>query len=1019
MISISEEVFEQGLIGELIDLGYEHLYGPDVPRVSNDYRDAFLFDTLEISLHRINRGLPKVAIREVIRIITDVSDGSLYARNERFHEYLQSGVQVSFFDGKEQTSTVVKLLDYENPMMNEFHVVNQWTFIENQNKRPDVILFVNGMPLVVFELKSPSREDVDSSDAYLQIRNYLQAIPSLFVPNVFCVLSDSADTRVGTITAPEDRFVQWKSVDGTVQKRGDIRVLVRGMCAPERLLDIIHNFVCFSNSSDSTVKILAGYHQYFAVKKAIECTKRAVGNDGKVGVFWHTQGSGKSLSMVFYARLLQQVLNQPTIVVITDRNDLDQQLFTQFSRCKSFLRQDAQQAQSQKNLIQLLNNRQAGGIIFTTMQKFIENNVQLSDRQNIIVMADEAHRSQYGLLEELENGKVKMGAAGWVRKALPNASFIGFTGTPISTRDKNTREIFGNYIDVYDMTQAVEDGATRPVYYESRVVALKLEEEVLSKLDELFKDAEENVYDERLERQKKSFSSLDAVLSTPTTITTLTSDIINHYETNRADLLTGKAMVVAYSRSVGIKIYQEMLKQRPEWKEKVAVVMTGGNQDPEEWFPIIGNDNHKKDLAKRFKDDKSPLKIVIVVDMWLTGFDVPSLSTMYIFKPMKGHNLMQSIARVNRVFKGKEGGLIVDYIGIGNALKQAMADYTKRDQDHYGEMDVGKTAYPQFQNKLSVCRDFFYQFEFQKALNSGDERAIYTAVLDGADFILDHQKDEDKKEFANQARLMDMALSLCKSLSTKAEQLEAAYYRAVRKTVVQHLLPDSGVQPKLEMISIPKLKERLSEIMAQGVQAEGVLNLFEDKSVEISLFDDSFLQEVANMKQKNLAVEMLKRLIKGKIVEFKKQNITKSEQFSTMLQKTVNGYLNRQLTSAQVIEELVKMAQEILKGNAEATKLGLTDEEMAFYDALTQPQAIRDFYENDELIGLTKELTEALRKNSTIDWQKKESARAGMRRMIKRLLKRYKYPPEEQPVAMDTLMRQCELWADNSTFMQV
>lgn len=1013
--SLQESHYEEAIVEHLEKLGYQHLYGPVIPRASTTYHDVFLFDILENSLTNINRDLPKDAIKEAIRVISSIDQGSVYARNQTFFEYLISGVPVNIFQDDEPRPERVWLIDYEKPNNNQFHVVNQWTFSENETKRPDVLLFINGMPLVVFELKSPSREDVDASDAYLQIRNYLHVIPSLFVPNVFCVLSDLADTKVGTITANEDRYVQWKTVDGDYSKNkwADYRTMLDGMCSKERLLDIIQNFVCFSNSSESTVKILAAYHQYFAVKKAVRSTVKAINTDGKAGVFWHTQGSGKSLSMVFFAHLLQKAVNNPTIVIITDRNDLDDQLFSQFSKCKTFLRQEPVQAKSQKDLIDLLEHRVANGIIFTTMQKFIENETVLSTRKNIIVMADEAHRGQYGILEKLDSkGRIKTGAAGWVRHALPNASFIGFTGTPISTQDKNTREIFGDYIDVYDMTQAVEDGSTRPVYYESRVVALKLDKGTLEELDELYQTAEETINQEALEKSKHTFASLDAVLGSPSTIQSLCKDIVEHYESNRANLLTGKALIVAYSRDIGIKIYKEILRLRPTWQEKVAVVMTASNQDPEEWHSIIGTEQHKKDLANKFKDDDNPLKIAIVVDMWLTGFDVPSLSTMYVFKPMKGHNLMQAIARVNRVYKGKEGGLVVDYIGIASALKQAMSDYTKRDQKKYGEMDIAKTAYPEFQNKLSVCRDIFHNFSYLDALKSKNSKQITDKVLEGADYLLSPDKTEDCTNFSNQAKLMDQALSLCKSLATKTEQLEGAYYRAVRSVIVKRLWQNPD-KPK-KGPSLKELNERISQIVEQSVRSEGVLNLFSEKNTEISLFDESFLQEIAAMKQKNLALEMLKRLIEGQVRKYRKTSVVKAQKFSELLQSTVNSYLNGQLSNAEVMQELLNMAKEMMADRKEANELGLNNEEMAFYDALTQPRAIKDFYENSELIAITKELTETLRKNSTIDWQKKESARANMRRIIKRLLRKYKYPPEDQPEATETIMRQCELWADYS-----
>ena len=776
---LNEDWYEQTIIEHLEEkLGYEYLYGPNIPRTSDDYRDVFLTGVLSESLRRINKGLPQAAIDEAILKINNVEGGSLEQRNEIFTEYLQSGIEVHFYDGKQETDDIVRLLDFDNPENNSFHVVNQWTFIEYSEKRPDVIIFVNGMPLVIFELKSPSREETSASDAYLQLRQYMKQIPSMFVPNVFCIMSDMTETRVGTITADEDRYVAWKSVDGDYSetKNASWKTMLDGMLPKARLLDIIQNFVCFNDTSEKVVKILGAYHQYFAVKKAIVRAQDAVAGDGKIGVFWHTQGSGKSLSMVFFAHLIQKYLESPTIVVITDRNDLDDQLFGQFTRCAKFLRQQAVQAESRQNLKELLEGREANGIIFTTMQKFSDGDEPLCDRSNVIVMVDEAHRGQYGLTEAIdENGKVSIGAARMVRKALPNASYIGFTGTPISTDDRNTREIFGDYIDVYDMTQSVEDESTKPVYYESRVVALHLDEGALGRIDAAYKEFADQADEASIEKSKHDLGGLDAIFDTPETIDALCRDIVDHYENNRADVLAGKALIVAYSRPIAMKIYYKILELRPEWKEKIGVVMTMSNQDPEEWFDVCGGSTHKKEMERKFKDDDDPLKIAIVVDMWLTGFDVPSLSTMYVFKPMKGHNLMQAIARVNRVCKGKEGGLVVDYIGIAGALKRAMKDYTNRDQHNYGNMDIAATAYPKFVEKLDVCRDLMYGFDYRKLIFTNSREALADAIAEGTDWLLEPKRHEDTENFLRQCQLMNQALSLCKSLVSEEDQHEAAY----------------------------------------------------------------------------------------------------------------------------------------------------------------------------------------------------------------------------------------------------
>ncbi len=1011
--AIDEDFYEKTLIEYFCEnLDYEHLYGPDVPRTTTEYHDVFLPDILPEALERINPTLPRQAINEAVLKINDIDTGSLQQRNEAFHEYLQSGVEVRFFDGKEEQNDIVYLIDFDNPENNDFHVVNQWTFVEYSNKRPDLIVFVNGMPLVIFELKSPSREETDSSDAYLQLRNYMQHIPSMFAPNAFCVMSDMSDTRVGTITASEDRFVKWKSIDGDYSEtqNADWKTMLEGMFRKERLTDIIKNFICFNDSADSVVKILAGYHQYFAVHKAADRAVEAVAGDGKIGVFWHTQGSGKSLSMVFLAHMLQEKLQSPTIVVITDRNDLDDQLFSQFGRCANFLRQKLERAINRKNLQALLRDREANGIIFTTMQKFMEDDEPLCDRSNVVVMVDEAHRGQYGLTEKMTaDGRISIGAARLVRKALPNASYIGFTGTPISTEDKNTREIFGDYIDVYDMTQAVEDEATRPVYYESRVVALGLNEETLAQLDREYADFANETNEISVEKSKRDFAGLDAIFATPQVIDSLCRDIIDHYENYRSDVLTGKALIVAYSRPVAMKIYYRMLELRPEWKEKLGVVMTMGNQDPEEWFEVCGGKTHKKEMERRFKKEDDPLKIAIVVDMWLTGFDVPSLATMYVFKPMKGHNLMQAIARVNRVYKGKEGGLVVDYIGIANALKRAMKDYTQRDQHNYGDMDIAATAYPKFLDKLEVCRDLLYGFEYHDRIFSNSRVELAEAINEGTNWLLDPGHKEDMEDFVKQAQLMNQALSLCKSLVSEEDQHEAAFLSVLR---VQVLRITGRTGTGGGGMTYAEFNKHIASILEQAVTAQGTINIFEKDSVEISIFDEAFLEELAHMKEKNIALETLKRLIKEQVKNYQKTSVVKAQKFSEMLQKSVNGYLNGMLTNAEVIEELLNMAKEMMAERKEGKDLGLSQEELAFYDALTKPQAVKDFYDNEELIAITRELTEAMRQNATIDWQRKESARAGMRRAIKRLLRHHRYPPEGMEDAMETVMAQCELWAD-------
>ena len=1011
-----EEDYEKSLI-ELFqnDLEYEYVYGPDIER---DFYSPFYEDVLIESLYRINHGATNDAIQDALFKLKNFENGEFVQKNAIFMDYLQNGIPVRYFVDGEERSSIVYIVDYKNPENNSFVVANQWTFIENSNKRPDLILFLNGLPIVLMELKSPSREETDASEAYRQLRNYMQEIPSMFIYNAICVMSDQLISKAGTITSDEDRFMEWKTKDGNYENTqyAQFDTFFEGIFQKERLLDIIKNFICFSNEGINSYKILAGYHQYFAVKKAIESTKHATVTDGKGGVFWHTQGSGKSLSMVFYAHLLQEALDSPTIVVLTDRNDLDDQLYSQFVKCKDFLRQDPLQAESRENLKTLLAGRQANGIIFTTMQKFEESDEPLSERHNIIVMADEAHRGQYGLAEKIkitknesgeEVAKRVIGTARLIRNTLPNATYIGFTGTPISSKDRSTREVFGDYIDIYDMTQSVEDGATRPVYYESRVIKLNLDQETLRLIDAEYDLMSLNADSEVIEKSKHELGQMEAILGNDNTLDSLVQDILNHYENNREHLLTGKAMIVAYSRSIAMKIYKRILALRPNWEEKVAVVMTSGNNDPEEWRQIIGNKHHKNELAKKFKDNNSPLKIAIVVDMWLTGFDVPSLATMYIYKPMTGHNLMQAIARVNRVFRDKEGGLIVDYVGIATALKQAMNDYTSRDKKNYGDTDVSMVAYPKFLEKLSICRDIFYGYDYSK-FKSGTDLERAKTISGAVNFIMDKERVEDKEVFVKESLMLHQALSLCSSLVNEDDRFEAAFFEAVRVLVLR--LTNTGVGKK---ISLPEMNARINELLKHSIKSEGVINLFSDIKEEFSLFDPKFLQDVANMKEKNLAIELLKKLISNQVSVYRRTNVVKSEKFSEIMQRSLNAYLNGMLTNEEVIAEMLKLAKQIAADKQEGEKLGLTADELAFYDALVKPQAIKDFYENEELISITKELADTLRKNRTIDWQKRESARAKMRMIIKKLLKKHKYPPEGMDDAVQTVITQCELWTDN------
>ena len=1005
-MKFTEDAYEQTLIALFRDeLGYAYECGYEVER---DYREPFHRADLVASMRRLNPSLSADAMEQGIKQITNISIGTLEQNNEQFTLWMQNGLEVGYLQDGEERTALMRLIDYERPERNLFKVVNQWRVEEYKNKRCDMVVMVNGLPLVVVELKSAVSEDATIDDAYKQIKNYQQSIPSLFSYNAFNVISDMSETRAGTITAKEARYMEWKTEDGSYESTliADYRTFFLGMFQQRRLLDILQNYICFDKNQGRYAKILTAYHQYYAVGKALERTKEAVEGNGKIGVFWHTQGSGKSLSMVFYAHQLVQRLPEVTIVVVTDRKDLDNQLFGQFCRCKDFLRQEPVNAQSRNDLGRLLQGRQSGGIIFTTIQKFEEGDTPLSPRRNIIVMSDEAHRSQYGEEHwDAQSQRMKKGFSQKMREALPGASFIGFTGTPISDRDRDTEEVFGHYIDIYDMSQAVDDGATRPVYYESRVVNLRLDDDTMKLLNDEFDHlGDEGATEEQIRKAKQEHSRLEVLLGEDATIDTLTRDIVHHYEDNRAQELTGKAMIVALTRPIAIKIYRKILELRPGWTEKVKVVMSGSNQDPEDWQQIIGNEAYKKELARKFKDDDDPMKIAIVRDMWLTGFDVPSLATMYVYKPMSGHNLMQAIARVNRVFPGKEGGLIVDYVGIAQALKSAMQQYTNRDRHRFGDPDIAKTALLKWREEMEVCRDQLHGFDYT-GFFAQDNTQRAAAITAGANYLSAPALLQKKKDFMEHSALLHNATTLCRSLLDERQKTEVCYMDALRVMMLK--LSQKG------KISRHEINERIGDLLRQSVKTDGVINLFGDRQIEFSLFDEAFLQEVKNMKERNLAVELLTKLLKERIRQQKKTNITQSDLFSDMLSRSLSNYLKGLLTNEEVIQELLKMAQQMKHAEDEGNDLGLTSEEKAFYDALSTPEGVRQAYSDEEFVALTKELTEVLHTNRTIDWNRKESARAKMRVLVKRLLKKYKYPPEGAKKALETVMRQCDHWADD------
>lgn len=1004
---INENTLEQAVIAELKEKGYEYLYGPDIDR---DYSEVILRNYYEAAMLKINQGIKADMVEEAYKSIKNLGLLKLEDMNAAFHKYLIEGVPVNYRVNGELRTYTVKLIDFTDPERNEFYVVNQYTVIEYKNKRPDVLVFVNGIPLVLFELKNITNEEATIENAYKQVKNYQMDIPSLFYYNAFSVISDGLDTRMGTITSDFTRYMVWKSENGEKPEEGGLNyfsVLLNGVFPKARLLDLIRNFIVFQNSKGRTIKIIAGYHQYFAVRKAVERTRNALEEHSrKVGVVWHTQGSGKSLSMVFYTGCIvsNPEFNNPTIVVLTDRNDLDNQLFDTFcSSSKLLLRQTPKQARSREHLKELLRVK-AGGIIFTTIQKFEENSEVLSERSNIIFMADEAHRSQYGLDGKLdrETGEWKYGMAKYMRDSLPNATFIGFTGTPIDFDDRSTVEVFGEYIDIYDMTQAVEDGATVPIYYENRTAKIKLNEELLKKIDAEYEKMAGEASEAAIEKSKADLSTIEAIIGSKERLSLLADDMIAHYE-DRQYVLTGKAMIVCMSRRIAINLYRIILEKRPEWKQKVKVVLTSSNQDDEDWHDIIGNKAYRDGLMLEFKDDTSEFKIAIVVDMWLTGFDVPSMATMYIDKPMKGHNLMQAIARVNREYRDKEAGLIVDYIGMAAELKSALSQYTKRDQDKIP--DLGQALSIAIE-KLEIMRDMFYGFDYSDFFGQDDSVRLVT-IANGVNFALGMEEDE-QKSFIREATALSQAETLCRSMLDARIKQEIEFFKCVKAGICK----TAGRMG----ITTNEINARIMKLLEQAIEQDGVYNIFAEagkKNPEISILSEEYMEKIRRMKHKNIAAEMLRKLLEDNIRVFARTGVVKSQLFSEKMQKLLKMYNNRLITSAEVIEELLNLSKEMTEAYKAGDEKGLSVEELAFYDALVaDPEVLRKM-QDKVLIEMAQELTELIRRSRTVDWDKKESARAYMRTQVKHLLRKYKYPPEKAKGAVDIVIKQAELMSGN------
>lgn len=1005
-MTFTEGHFENVVIEYLKELDYTYIHGS---QLNKEDQEVLLLDKLEAALIKINSGVPLSTIREAIRKIRHFETNDVLTNNRLFHKYLVEGVEVSDFVSGEVTYATVQLIDYDTLENNDWLVVNQLEVTEDgTKKRPDVFVYVNGIPLVVMELKSTSREEVTIEDAYHQLMNYKEVhIPSLFYYNAFLVISDGVHTKAGTITASFDRFMSWKKIEADDEVSNsdtmNLDTLMYGMFEQKRFLDIIKNFILYTNKA----KIMAQYHQYYGMVKAIKSCKRAVQTDGRAGVVWHTQGSGKSFSMTFLAGNLvkSKELNNPTILVITDRNDLDGQLFNTFCSAQAFLRQEPVQMDSRSEVKDFLGGRKTGGVVFSTIQKFVEETGLLSERKNIIVLVDEAHRTQYGLdgKLDLESGEMKYGYAKYLRDSLPNATYIAFTGTPIETTDKSTYAVFGDLIDVYDMTQAVEDGATVKIYYESRLAKVKLDEHKLAEIDQEYWNMQvnEGVESYTVEQSQKQLSRMEQIICDHDRIHAVIADLIQHYE-ERENLVAGKAMIVAYSRTAAYEMYKEIIAQRPEWKNKVKMVMTSNNTDEQDMAKLIGNKATQKQYEQEFRDIHSEFKIVIVVDMWLTGFDVPSLDTMYIDKPMKAHNLMQAIARVNRVYPGKTGGLVVDYIGIKKELFDALKTYTNRDQDKVQENEEAKII---ALNLMETLRDIFFFFDYKDFFGESDKRR-YDLIRNGAEYI--QGTEERKKQFMVQTKKLKDVFKICVSLLDKREKDEVSFFIAVRSFIM-----------KTTKQGIPDLKEvnnRISKMLEEAILEDEVLVLTEAGSKEsFDLLTEENIRKLQALPQKNIAANILMRVMKDKVDDIKKVNLVKSREFSEKLQKIIEKYNSRndEEDVFKVLEELIKFKEALLSAIEEGSQMELSYEEKAFFDVLTaDPEVIKQM-DSEILIKIAKELTKTIKENMTHAWYEKGQAQAMMRTKIKRLLKKYDYPPNKSEKAVEDVLEQAKLQCMN------
>lgn len=1043
--AFSESVVEEAALGWLESLGYSILHGPEIAfgelfaeRSAPGYGDVVLEQRLRQALARLNPDLPPEALEDAFRKLTRVDAPSLVERNRAVHRMLVDGVTVEYRrkDGS-IAGAQARVIDFDAPENNDWVAVNQFTVAEGQHtRRPDVVLFINGLPVAVVELKNAADENADVWSAFRQLQTYQAQIPSLFATNAALVASDGTQARIGSLGAGREWFKPWRTVGGQADAPSwmpELQVVIDGVFEKRRFLDLIRYFIVFEDTgAGKLAKKMAGYHQFHAVNVAVEETLRAAESarlpdmvhetpgrygsgpgpggspgDRRVGVVWHTQGSGKSLTMAFYAGrvILHPAMANPTIVVLTDRNDLDDQLFGTFARCEDLLRQPPTQASDRADLRAKLAVA-SGGVVFTTIQKFFpeekgDRHPVLSDRRNIVVIADEAHRSQYDFID---------GFARHMRDALPNASFVGFTGTPIEKTDANTRAVFGDYISVYDIQRAVADGATVPIYYESRLAKLGLAAEEKPHIDPQFEEATEGEEVERKERLKSRWAQLEAVVGSEKRLRLIARDIVDHYE-KRVEAMDGKAMIVVMSRRIAVELYKEIALLKPEWAVDddgagaLKVIMTGSASDPLDWQPHIRNKARREALALRFRDSSDPFRMVIVRDMWLTGFDCPSLATMYVDKPMRGHGLMQAIARVNRVFKDKPGGLVVDYLGLADELKKALATYTEAGGEGRPELDQAE-AVALMLEKYEVCCALFHGFDWAKWMSgSPQERLGLLPAAQEHILALEDGKSRLLKSVTELSQAFALAVPHEKALKIRDD---VGFFQAVRAVLTKHAPGERKTDEELD--------HAIRQILSKALVSDEVIDIFAAaglKKPDISILSDEFLAEVRGMPQRNLAVELLQKLLKGEIRSRSRRNVVQARSFSELLEQALRKYQNRAIETAQVIEELIQLAKDMRAAEARGESLGLSDDELAFYDALETSDSAVKVLGDDTLRAIARELVETVKKNVTIDWTIRDNVRAQLRVYVKRILRKHGYPPDKQEKATETVLEQAELLSGN------